>query len=65
MPVDSVEYYLLRNKVAEQLMCIEVNVSNMGWYKCEARNHGGSGDAEIYISVSGNWLKLYLILSKN
>ena len=55
MPVDSVEYYLLRNKVAEQLMCIEVNVSNMGWYKCEARNHGGSGDAEIYISVSGNW----------
>ena len=34
-----------------ELIRQQVNASDAGWYKCEATNHGGSAETEMFINV--------------
>ena len=45
------EYSPLPGESGRELTRPKVEAGDAGWYKCEATNHGGSAEGEMFINV--------------
>ena len=54
-------YMLLQNELRKLLFREQAQPKDSGHYKCQAKNHGGSGEDNIEINILCNMLTLFNI----
>ena len=60
MSVQSEYFSPLPDEMTDSFIHSTVNATDAGWYKCEARNHGGRAEDKMFINISCNE-QLYLL----